>query len=146
MPNNRLHRNLWKMAFGTCGYPEVEVDTQMDEHSQEMPGIRHRLKDHDPLRFGDYEDLQPELDKWRIVYRMYHISVDWWWTMLPREARRSWIERINNGHYPWQIDECFWKIIERVTKAPLSIYEILPWKCDLLPLGWVEYIKNNLNK
>gem|GEM_PF-2812564 len=143
MPNNRLHRKLWKMAFGAWGYPEVEVDTQMDEYSQEMPGIRHRLKDHDPLRFGDYEDPQPELDKWRIVYRMYHISVDCWWTMLrearqSRELRRSWIEKINKGHYPWQIDEYFWKIIERITKDPLSVYEILPWKCDSLPLGWVE--------
>jgi len=131
------------MAFGAWGYPEVEVDTQMDEYSQEMPGIRHRLKDHDPLRFGDYEDPQPELDKWRIVYRMYHISVDCWWTMLrearqSRELRRSWIEKINKGHYPWQIDEYFWKIIERITKDPLSVYEILPWKCDSLPLGWVE--------
>jgi len=129
------------MAFGACGYPEVKVDTQMDKYSQEMPGIRHRLKDHDPLISGDYEDPQPELDKWRIVYRMYHISVDCWWTMLPKEARGHWKERISKGHYPWQIDEYFWKIIELITKDHLSIYEILPWKCDLLPFGWVEYIK-----
>lgn len=126
------------MAFGAWGYPEVKVDTQMDEYSQEMPGIRHRLKDHDPLRFGDYEDPQPELDKWRIVYRMYHISVDCWWTMSPKKTRRPWIEEINKGHYPWQIDEYFWKIIELITKDPLSVYEILPWKCHSLPLGWVE--------
>ncbi|MDP2753999.1 MAG: hypothetical protein Q8P40_06360 [Nitrospirota bacterium] len=140
MPNNRLHRELWKMAFGACGCPELEVDTQMDKYSQEMPGIRHRLKDHDPLRFGDYEDPQPELDKWRIVSRIYHISVDRWWTMLPKEARRLWVESISKGYYPWQIDEYFWEMIERIAKNPLSVYEILHWECDLLPPGWIEYI------
>ena len=130
------------MAFGTSHYPEVKVDRQMDEYSQRVPGIRHRLKDHDPLRTGDYEDPQPELDKWGIVYRIYHISVDCWWTILPREARQAWKERINKGCYPRQVQEYFWRIIERIANDPLSIYEILPWRCDLLPPGWVEYIES----
>lgn len=131
------------MAFGAYGYPEVEVDKQMDEYSQKMPGIRHRLKDHDPLRFGDYEDPHPALDKWRIVYRCYHTSVDRWWTMLPKEAREVWKQIINKGYYPPQIDEYFWGIIERIANDPLSIYEVLPWRCDSLPYGWVEYIKGS---
>ncbi len=134
---------LWKVAFGTCGYPEFKVDKQMDEYSQKMPGIKHRLKDHDPLRAGDYEDIQPELDKWRIVYRIYHISVDCWWTLLSKKEKQAWIERIRKGYYPSEIDKCFWKIIERIAKDPLSIYGILPWQCDPLPSGWVESIKSN---
>lgn len=143
MPNNKLHRELWKMAFETCGYPEVKVDKQMDEYSQKMPGIRHRLKDHDPLRFGDYEDSHPELDKWRIVYRFYHISVDCWWAKLSKEAREAWVKRIRKEYYPQEIDEYFWKIIEQVAKDPLSIYEILPWQCDPLPSGWEKYIEES---
>jgi hypothetical protein len=87
MPKNRLHARLWKMAFGMFGYPEIMIDKEMDEYSQKMPGIKHRLKDHDPLKVGDYEDLQPKLDKWRIVYRIYHISVDCWWTLLSKEEK-----------------------------------------------------------
>lgn len=131
------------MAFGICGYPEVKVDKQMDEYSQKFPGIRHRLKDHDPLRVGDYEDPQEELDKWRIIYRIYHVSVDCWWTLLSKEEKQAWIERIKKGDYPSEIDEYFWGVIERIVKAPLSIYEILPWECDPLPLSWVEYIKGD---
>ena len=143
MPNNGFHARLWKMAFGICDYLKVKVDKQMDEYSQKMPGIRHRLKDHDPLKVGDYEDLQPELDKWRIIYRIYHISVDWWWTRLSKEEKCAWIERIRKGYYPPEIDEYFWKILEQITKAPLRIYELMPWKCDPLPFGWVEYIKSS---
>jgi len=131
------------MAFGMCNYPEVGVDKQMDEYSQKMPGIKHRLKGHDPLRVGDYEDLQPELDKWRIVYRIYHISTDCWWTPLSKGEKQDWIERIRKGYYPSEIDEYFWKMLERIEKDPLSIYEVLPWECDPLPLSWVEYIKSS---
>jgi len=143
MPNNKLHRKLWVMAFGTCGYLDVKVDKQMDEYSQKMPGIRHRLKDHDPLRSGDYEDPHLELDKWRIVFRFYHISVDCWWTPLSKEEKRDWIERIKKGYYPIGIDEYFWKIIEQIAKGPLSIYKILPWECDPLPFGWEKYIEES---
>ena len=143
MPDNRLHKKLWKMAFGRYGYPEIEVDKQMDKYSQKVPGIRHRSRDHDPLRAGDYEDPQPQLDKWRIVYRIYHISVDCWWTSLQKEERRVWREKIKNGCYPKMIDKHFWKIIERMVKDPLNIYEILPWKCGSLPFGWTEYIREN---
>jgi hypothetical protein len=125
-----------------CGYPVVEVDKQMDEYSQKLPGIKHRLKDHDPLRTGDYEEPTPELDRWRIVYRLYHISVDWWWTLLSKEARQQEKKKINQGYYPSQVDKYFWEIIERIVKGPLSVYEILPWECDSLPSGWVEYIKS----
>lgn len=130
------------MAFGICGYPDVKVDKQMDEYSQEVPGIKHRLKDHDPLRVGDYEEPQPELDKWRIVYRIYHMSVDCWWTLSSKKEKKAWIEGIKRGDYPWKIDEYFWKIIEVIVKAPFSIYKTLPWKCDPLPSGWVEYIES----
>jgi hypothetical protein len=143
MPNNRLHTRLWKIAFGMCDYPEIKIDKQMDEYSQIMPGIKHRLKDHDPLRVGDYEDLQPELDKWRIIYRIYHISADCWWTLLSKKEKLAWIERIRKGCYPSEINEYFWKIIERIVKTPLSIHEILSWECDPLPSIWVEYIKGN---
>jgi hypothetical protein len=143
MPDNRLHTKFWKMAFGTYGYPEVEVDKQMDEYSQEMPGIRHRLKDHDPLRVGDYEDPQEELDKWRIVYRIFHISADCWWTLLSKEEKRTWIGKIKKDYYPSGIDEYFWRILEIIEKDPLSIYEALPWECDPLPSKWIEYIKGN---
>jgi hypothetical protein len=143
MPNNGLHGRLWKMAFGTSDYPEVWVDKHMDEYSQKMPGIKHRLKDHDPLRVGDYKDPQEELDKWRIVYRIYHISVDCWWASLSKAEKQAWEERIKRGYYPSKIDEYFWKIIKLIVKAPLSIYEILPWECDPLPSNWVEYIKGS---
>ena len=130
------------MAFGICDYPKVKVDKQMDEYSQKMPGIRHRLKDHDPLKVGDYEDLQPELDKWRIIYRIYHIGVDWWWTLLSKEEKCAWIERIRKGYYPSEIDEYFWNILEQIAEVPLRIYEPMPWKCDPLPFSWVEYIRS----
>ena len=143
MPDNRLHKKLWKMAFGRSGYLRILVDKQMDEYSQKMPGNRHRLKDHDPLRVGDYEDLQPELDKWKIVYRIYHISVDCWWTELSKESREKWRKKIREGIYPSRVDEYFWKIINQIVEDPLGVYEILHWKCDPLPPGWVEYIKNN---
>jgi len=143
MPNNKLHTRLWKIAFGMCDYPEIRIDKQMDEYSQKMPGIRHRLKDHDPLRVGDYEDQQPELDKWRIIYRIYHISVDCWWTFLSKKEKRIWIKRFKRGYYPPKINGYFWKIIELMVKAPLSIHEILPWECDPLPSSWVKYIKSS---
>lgn len=130
------------MAFGIYDYPKVKVDKQMDEYSQKMPGIRHRLKEHDPLRVGDYEDLQPELDKWRIIYRIYHISVDCWWTLLSKEEKQACKERVKKDYYPSKIDEYFWKILEILEKDPLSIYEILPWECNPLPSCWVEYIKS----
>lgn len=142
MPNNKLHRKLWKMTFGTCGYPAVEVDKQMDGYCQKLPGIKHRLKDDDPLRTGDYEDPNTELDKWRIVYRVYHMSVDCWWSKLSNEVQESWKEIINRGYYPSQIDKYFWEIIEQIVKNPLSVYEILPWECDPLPSEWIEYIKS----
>ncbi len=126
-----------------CDYPEIRIDKEMDEYSQKMPGIKHRLKDHDPLRVGDYEDLQPELDKWRIVYRIYHISVDCWWTFLSKKGKRAWIGRVKRGYYPSKVDEYFWKIIDRMVMAPLTIHEILPWECDPLPSNWVEYIKSS---
>ena len=143
MPDNRMHGRFWKMAFGMCDYPEVRVDKQMDEYSQKMPGNRHRLKDHDPLRVGDYEDLQSELDKWRIIYRIYHISVDYWWTLLSKKEKQAWVERVKRGYYPSKIDEYFWRIIGRIVEAPLNIHDILPWECDPLPSIWVEYIKSS---
>jgi hypothetical protein len=146
MSNNRFHIRLWRIAFGMFNYPEIMIDKQMDEYSQEMPGIKHRLKDHDPLRVGDYEDRQPELDKWRIVYRIYHISVDCWWTLLSKKEKQACIEKVKRGYYPSKIDEYFWKIIERILKAPLSIYEILPWECYPLPSNWVGYIKSSQRK
>ncbi len=142
MPNNRFHARLWKIAFGMCDYPEIWIDKQMDEYSQKMPGIKHRLKDHDPLRVGDYEDPQPELDKWRIIYRIYHISVDCWWTLLSKKGKQAWIGRVKRGYYPSKVDEHFWKIVDRIAEAPLNIHKILPWECDHLPSGWVEYIKS----
>jgi hypothetical protein len=63
MPSGRIHERIWEMAFGTSGYPVVPVDKQMDEYSQKAPGARHRSKDHDPIRTGDYEDPSPDLDK-----------------------------------------------------------------------------------
>lgn len=76
MPIGRIHGRLWEMDFGRPGYPVVPVDKQMDEYSQKAPGQRHRFKDHDPLRTGDYEDPYPDLDRWRIVYRLFHIATD----------------------------------------------------------------------
>lgn len=146
MPNNRLHNKLWQMAFGSCSFPFVPVDKQMDGYSQKTPGIKHRLKDHDPLRAGDYEDLEPQKDKWRIVYRFYHIAVDWWWAKLSRERREGWKKRIKNGYYPPEVDEYFWKIIDVIVINPLSVYKILPWKCEPLPAGWEEYIKSKYAK
>ncbi len=143
MPDSRLHKKLWKMAFGRCGYPLVSVDKQMDEYSQKMPGVRHRLKDHDPLRAGDYEDPQPELDMWRIVYRIYHISVDCWWTELSKESREKWRRRIKGEIYPSRVDEYFWKIISQIAEDSLGVYKVLNWQCEPLPIGWVEYIKDN---
>ncbi len=130
------------MVFGTCGYPEIEVDKQMDKYSQKMPGIRHRLKDHDPLRSGDYEDPQPKLDKWRIVYRIFHIATDCWERSLEKELRQKWKRKIRRGYYPSAINGYFWRIIERIAENPLCVYEVLPWTCETLPSGWVEYIKN----
>lgn len=141
MPNGRLHKKLWKRAFGNCGYPFVPVNKQTDEYSQKLPGTRHRLKDHDPLRTGDYEDPLPELDKWRIVYRLFHIAIDCWWTGMSKELRRKWKEKIENGRYPIVIDGYFWQIIECIVKDPLAVYKLLPWECESLPLNWVEYIE-----
>jgi hypothetical protein len=118
----------------------------MDKYSQKLPGIQHRQKDHDPLRAGNYEDPEPEKDKWRIVYRFYHIAADWWWTKLSREKREEWKKRINGGDYPAKIDKYFWKIINKVDENPLTIYEILPWKCDPLSLKWEKYIKSKYEK
>jgi hypothetical protein len=146
MPNNRLHIKLWRLAFGNCGFPFVPVDSQMDEYSQVLPGIKHRREDHDPLRAGDYEDPEPQMDKWRIVYRFYHIAVDWWWTRLSKEERVEWRKKIKNGYYPFAIDRCFWEIIDAIAKNPLSIYEILPWECNPLPPGWKKYIISNHTK
>ncbi|MGB8657163.1 MAG: hypothetical protein WCE90_05195 [Candidatus Zixiibacteriota bacterium] len=115
----------------------------MDEYSRKLPGIKHRREDHDPLRAGDYEDPEPHMDKWRIVYRFYHIAVDWWWTVLPKEQRAEWKDRILKGCYPVEIDRCFWKTVDTITTNPLNIYEILPWECNPLPLGWKEYITGN---
>ena len=146
MSNNRLHNKLWQMAFGDYDYPFVPVDKQMDEYSQKLPGIQHRQKDHDALRVGDYEDAEPEKDKWRIVYRFYHIAADWWWTKLSREKRKNWEKRIKNGHYPSEIEKYFWKIIDAIAINPLSLYKILPWECESLPSDWEEYIKNQYDK
>ncbi len=107
MPNNKIHTKLWQIAFGNYGYPFVPVDKQMDEYSQKLPGIKHRLEDHDPLRSGDYEDPEPEKDKWRIVYRFYHIAVDCWWTELVKLERKKWQEAIKNGNYPSEINNYF---------------------------------------
>lgn len=87
MPNGRLHNKLWRMAFGSRGYPFVPVDKQMDEYSQKSPGIKHRQKDHDPIKAVDYENPEPGKDKWRIVYRFYHIATDCWWTKIKTERR-----------------------------------------------------------
>jgi hypothetical protein len=146
MPNNKLHTELWRIAFGNCGYPFVPVDSQMDEYSQKLPGIKHRREDHDPLRAGDYEDPEPQMDKWRIVYRFYHVAVDCWWTKLSKEERVEWKKRIQNGDYPSEIDTYFWRIINAITNNPLSIYEILPWECNPMPPGWEEYIISNHTK
>lgn len=143
MPNNSLHYKLWQMAFGSCGYLFIPVDSQMDEYSQKFPGIRHRLKDHDPLKTGDYEAPNPELDKWRIVYRFYHIAIDWWWTKLSKAERIIWKERIRAGYYPIKINEYFWKIVEVIASNPLAIYEILPWKCEQKNRGQVLKGENN---
>jgi len=146
MPNNRLHTKLWWIAFGNCGYPLVPVDSQMDEYSRKLPGSKHRREDHDPLRAGDYEDPEPQMDKWRILYRFYHIAVDCWWTELSKEEREEWKKRINNGCYPYEINKYFREIIDTITNNPLSIYEILPWECNPLPPGWKEYIISNHTK
>lgn len=142
MPNNRLHIKLWQIAFGNFGYPFVSVDGQMDEYSQKLPGIKHRQKDHDPLRAGDYEDTEPQKDKWRIVYRFYHLAVDCWWTKLSKEERVEWKSRIEDGYYPSEIDKYFWEIIDTIATNPLSIYEMLPWECEPLPPGWKKYIRS----
>jgi len=146
MPNNKIHIKLWQIAFGNCDYPLVPVDRQMDEYSRKLPGNKHRLKDHDPLRAGDYEDVEPEKDKWRIVYRFYHMAIDWWWTELSKEERKKWDKEIMNGTYPSEIDGYFWKIINAIVVNPLNIYEILPWKCEPLPFGWKGYIKDKYAK
>ncbi len=142
MPNNRFHNKLWQIAFGKCGYPFVSVDKQMDEYSQKLPGNKHRQKDHDPLRAGDYENPEPEKDKWRIVYRLYHMAVDCWWSKLLKKEQEKWKKNIRNGYYPSEIDEYFWKIVDAAVIDPFNVYKILPWKCEPLPHGWREYIKN----
>jgi len=115
----------------------------MDDYSQKMPGIHHRRKDHEPLRIGDYEDSSPQLDKWRIVYRLFHIAVDCWWTNLSKRFREIWRKEIRNGRYPFLINWYFWQMIECIVKDPLGVYKLLPWACNPLPIGWVEYIRKN---
>lgn len=144
MPNNKLHKKLWQIVFGNCGFPFVPVDKQMDEYSQKLPGIKHRLKDHDPLRTGDYEDPEPEKDKWRIVYRFYHIAVDCWWTKLSKEEQKNWNIKIKKDEDPSEIYLYFWKIIEMIAVNPLGIYQMLLWKCDSLPFGWEKHIKEDM--
>ncbi|MGB2981409.1 MAG: hypothetical protein WBC77_09185 [Candidatus Zixiibacteriota bacterium] len=122
------------------------MDKQMDEYSQKLPGMKHREKDHDPLRAGDYEDPEPDKDKWRIVYRFYHLAVDWWWTHVPKDERPEWKKRIQNGTYPCEIDKYFWQIIEAIATNPLSIYQMLPWECEPLPPGWKEHIRRDYAK
>lgn len=131
------------MAFGSCGYPFMAVDKAMDAYSQKAPGLRHRFKDHDPLRAGDYDDPDPESDKWRIVYRLYHIAVDWWWTDLSKEERQHWKEETKKRVYPQPINNYFWEIVEWIARSPLEVYEMLPWLCEPLPQGWVEHLSSN---
>jgi len=141
-----MHRKLWGIAFGSHGYPVVPVDKQMDEYSQEAPGLRHRFKDHDPLRTGDYEDPSPELDNWRIVYRLFHIAADTWWTSLPKREKEDWEQEIRTGIYPTAIDDCFWRIIDCIEKNPLDIYKHLPWTCERMAENWIEYICDRREK
>ena len=140
MPIARIHKRIWEIAFGRFGYPAVPVDKQMDQYSQKVPGLRHRLKDHDPLRTGDYEDPCPDLDKWRILYRLHHIATDCCWTNLGKAQRKDWEQKIKSGTYPSAIDGYFWQIIESIDKNPLDIYKILYWSCEILPESWIEYI------
>ena len=141
MSIGRLHNKIWEMAFGSSGYPVVPVDKQMDEYSQKAPGPRHRFKDHDPLRTGDYEDPCPDLDKWRIVYRLFHIATDCWWTNLSKVEKKNWEQKIKSGIYPSAIDGYFWQIIECIEKNPLDIYKPLSWSCEPLAESWLEYIE-----
>ena len=133
MPKGRIHKKLWEMNFGSSGYPIVPVDKQMDEYSQKTPGLRHRLKDH--------EDPCPDLDKWRIVYRLHHIATDCCWTNLGKAQRKDWEQKIKSGIYPPAIDAYFWQIIGCMVKKPLDIYKLLPWTCEPLPESWTEYIE-----
>ena len=141
MPNGRIHKKIWEIDFGNFGYPVVPVDKQMDEYSQKAPGLRHRLKDHNPLRTGDYEDPYPDLDKWRILYRIHHIATDCWWTKLSKMEKKDWKQKITIGIYPQAIDYYFWQIIECINENPLDTYSLFPWACEPLPEGWTEYIE-----
>jgi hypothetical protein len=143
MPEKRIHKKLWKSYFGDS-FPEVEVDSAMDRYSRKVPGIKHREKEHDPLRTGECEgESSPELDKYRIMYRLFHIAVDWWWTGLPREIRSIWSKKINKGIKPPEVWNYFWYLIELLVHHPLEISKVLPWEPELLPPGWEEYIKKS---
>jgi hypothetical protein len=141
VPICRVHKRIWEIAFGSSVFPVVPVDKQMDEYSQKTPGLRHRLKDHDPLRTGDYEDPWPDLDKWRIVYRLFHIAADCWQTNLSKVEKKDWEQKIKSGIYPSAIDGYFWQTIECIKNNPLDIYKLLPWPCEPLPESWIEYIE-----
>jgi hypothetical protein len=146
MPKRSLHKKLWRSYFGNS-FPEVEVDRKMDSYSQIMPGMKHREKEHDPLKTGECDgEPYPELDKYRIIYKLFHIAVDWWWSSLTKESKKIWKIKINKDIKPLVVWNYFWNLIELIVYHPLEISANLPWQPEPLPPGWEEYIESKENR